>query len=314
MLRKTLIVSLGMVLGLGLVAGRGLAIAKIEPAKVVEEKGTEAKDKAGTLSLTEIEPLGPTKAVSSIMQGLGRVGEKHKVLFIEVLEENYDTFLPGLMSRRLTASPYFRFDKRKNKVVIDPQVLQWYSPNMLNAQGEMKEKVCLVVKHTLDYKGIGRTYPKYYIYEVSQVPATINLIEPPESELWDPVDMEKVRFVDNLKILNLSSEREIGFIYGKERITLGCEKLWKAKKKTKVFSVEDVVGFAKDESRKEFVKEWFDRLLSEKEIDNTIKTWGIGSEKDIGALKERKITFSTEVTIFNHGIVEIETYKLRRSK
>ncbi|MBU1261987.1 hypothetical protein KJ640_03445, partial [bacterium] len=94
MLRKTLIVSLGMVLGLGLVAGRGLAIAKIEPAKVVEEKGTEAKDKAGTLSLTEIEPLGPTKAVSSIMQGLGRVGEKHKVLFIEVLEENYDTFLP----------------------------------------------------------------------------------------------------------------------------------------------------------------------------------------------------------------------------
>jgi len=192
---------------------------------------------------------------------------------------------------------------------------------MLNAQGEIKGEVSLVVKHTLDYKGIGRRYPKYYIYEVSQIPTIITLKESSDIVLWNFDSLEKIRYIENLKILNLSSEREIRFIYSKERITLGCEELWKAKKRTKVISVEDIVNLANNEDTKEDIKIWFNHYLNDGEIDKTIerlKGWrkdkwrklGDGiSEEDIEALRERKVIFSTEVTIFNHGIVEIETYQ-----
>jgi len=181
---------------------------------------------------------------------------------------------------------------------------------MLNAQGEIKGEVSLVVKHTLDYKGIGRRYPKYYIYEASHVPTITNLKEPPGYDQWHPVDMEKVRYIDNLKITKLSSDGKAEIAYGKERITLECEELWKAKKRTEVFSVEEIVNLAKFENDKKFVKNNFDWFLSD--IDKTMRTWGIGiSEKDLKALRERKVTFSTEVTIFNHGIVEVETYNRR---
>lgn len=269
--------------------------------------GEKAKEEVETSTATEIEALGPPRAVSSIMQGLGRVGETHRVLFIEVLEENYDTFLPGCLWLRRAVTPYFRFDKEKKKAVIDSRVLQWYSPKMLNAQGKMKEDIFLVVKHTLDYKGIGRRYPKYYIYEVSHVPVIINLIKP----LFNEHQEYYIRFVDNLKITNLSSEGEIGFIYGEAKVRLKPEESWKDKRRSKSIFIEG----------DKYLKEQFDWFKKVRGMDETINGLkgrlkeektpfrkGI-SEGDLEVLKAGKVTFSTEVTIFNHGIVEIETYK-----
>ncbi|MDI6752740.1 MAG: hypothetical protein QME07_07865, partial [bacterium] len=50
-----------------MLASRGWALGE-------KEKGTPAVEKVGTVTTTEIEALGPTKAVSSIMSGLGRKG------------------------------------------------------------------------------------------------------------------------------------------------------------------------------------------------------------------------------------------------
>jgi hypothetical protein len=259
------------------------------------EQSAEVKarvEKTGTPTFTEVEALGPTKAVSSIMQGLGRVGEKHKVLFIEVLEENYDTFLPGLMVRRDWEEPYFEFDKKKKKITIP----QYYSPNMLNIQREIRKNVYLVVKHTLEYKGIGRRYPKYYIYEVSQVPTIINLTD---VEVMDYE--EKFRFVDNLKVINIFPEGEVEFIYEKERIRLKPEGSWKSKKRSKVIPIES------DKYFKEKFDDLRETVKSELELRRRV------SDELLEAIKATNVTFLTEVIIFNHGIVEIETYN-RRSR
>ncbi|MDI6752373.1 MAG: hypothetical protein QME07_05945 [bacterium] len=292
------------------ILGSAMILGMLVIPALAEEtgKGTETQTRVGTQNPTEIEALGPTRAVSSIMQGLGRKGtETHKVLFIEVLEENYDTFLPGLMVKRKWIFPYFKFDKEKRKVIVDSR--HFHSPNMLTTKGEMRRNISLIVKHTIDYKGIGRQYPKYYIYEPSKVPTTINLKEPSGFEQWDPGDMKQVRYVDNLKIVNLSSEGEMELIYGKEKITLKYEELWKADKITKVIPVEGVVNLVGSEkwceSRKKFIKDNFKWFLSDKD---RLYKFGI-PEKDIEMLMDRKVTFSTEVTIFNHGIVEIETYR-----
>jgi hypothetical protein len=266
------------------------------------EQSAEVKaivEKAGTPNTTEVEALGPTRAVSSIMQGLGKVGNKHKVLFIEVLEENYDTFLPGLGVTRRWVSPYFKFDKEKKKMIVDSGILWSYSLDMLNAQGKIKEDVSLVVKHTLEYKGIGRNYPRYYIYEVSRLPVVINLIG--LKLLYE----EQIRPVTNLKMINLFSNGEVEFSYGEERTRLKPGESWKDKKRSKIVFIKS----------DEYIKnkfDWFNRVIG---IDKTIewlkKTRSFKksvSEGDLEALKIGKVIFLTEVTIFNHGIVEVEVY------
>jgi len=302
---------LGMMLagGLSLLVSLDLALAKKptkEPART-EQKGTliPPVEKKGTPTTTEIEALGPTMSVSSIMSGLGRVGDKHKVLFIEVLEENYDTFLPGLSVKRLQGLPYFRFDKNTRKIVVGPNIFRWYSPEMLNSQGQIREDISLIVKHTLDYKGIGRRYPKYYIYEVSHVPEIINLKNPPFTEHQEYY----IRFVDNLKITHISSEGEIEFIYDKEKIRLKPEESWKDKKRSKVIPIES----------DEYIKKSFNKWFNDEEMNDKIAKWlevrekrpfGKGiSKEDLQELRAKKVIFSTEVTIFNHGIVDVEIHK-----
>ncbi len=272
----------------------GLVLGMLSIPALAEEtsKGTETKAQA-----TEIEALGPTRAVSSIMQGLGRRGtETHKVLFIEVLEENYDTFLPGLMWRRKWVEPYFKFDKEKKKMVIDG----FYSPHILNAQKKIRENISLVVKHTLNYKGIGRRYPRCYIYEISQIPTTINLTT------IEALYEEQIRFVDNFKIIDLSLDGKVKFIYDKEKMWLKPGDLWKAEKRSEIIPIES----------DKYIKEQFDWIgMDDNKINNWLKVreerpFGKGiSEDDLEALRARKVTFSTEVTIFNHGIVEIDTYR-----